>query len=237
MRYEISRRRATSEEAAIIRRRFGIGVERWVENVALPLIPGAGACLVVMLLVGGLIRLFRGQGLTPEDTVWTLLTALVAGFAAWLGMFLELRRHRGRERVDVMKQLVEVIHAEDVRLAQQEEHGDEGPLYYFGIGEDKVLFLRGQWLWDWPIYGITPPEIDDDDEEGLGPPFPASSFTLSRLPLSGEVLRIDIKGAPLAPETTLGQKARLPAWVNVCHGTLGDSCLLDGSFDEIVRQQ
>jgi hypothetical protein len=234
MRYEVSQRPATTEEAAIIRRRFGIGLERWIENVILPLIPGGGVCFLVMVVVGGAFSLFRENGMTPDDIIWMLLLSFGAGFAAWLNTFVEFRRRRRRERRDVQKRMVEVIQAEDVRLAQQEEHNDEGPLYYVGIGEGKVLFLGGQWLGDWPIYNVAPPEIEDDDEY-LGPPFPASAFTLSRLPLSGEVLRIDITGPPLAPEVMLSRKATLPRWVTACRERLGESCLMDGSFEEIVR--
>ena len=66
-----------------------------------------------------------------------------------------------------------------------------------------ILYLQGQWLYDPDIYG-APPRDDEGDElfNGLPAPhsFPCSEFTITRLPHSGEVLRIQIVGNYLQPE-------------------------------------
>jgi hypothetical protein len=227
MNHEISSRELTAVEASRLKRSVRVGIKGWADDI-----------VFFALVTGGLIIV--GIVLAVA-AVWTTTKLGFGGFGRFLaiGIFIvfalygaragvafvqQSRRSRQLARRDINERKVEVIRVENARLVEQQEHNDEGPLYYFGIGGGKVLFLGGQWLYDSDVYGVDSEEL----------PFPSSSFTVHRL-ASGPVLCIEPNGAKLAPEAILPRKA-LPAWLvePFKRGFLGDSLILDGDYEELL---
>jgi hypothetical protein len=108
---------------------------------------------------------------------------------------------------------------------------DNAPILALDIGHGRVLLLQGQWLVnDASLYGAPPLHGDpyDDYFNGLPPPhsFPSDSFSLTRLPHSGRVLKIRVEGNYRRPERTV--EGLRPEY------EFGDSELFDGDLDRIA---
>jgi len=140
------------------------------------------------------------------------------------------RRRRKRALRDNLDQVMQVVHVTNPRVIEIGLINDDEPVLAFDIGEDTVLFLRGQWLRDCETYGVRLLETDagDDFINGLPAPhsFPSTEFTLSRFPNSGEVVSIRVQGSYLAPQSVVD--ALKPEY------EFGDSELLTGSLKEIA---
>jgi len=99
---------------------------------------------------------------------------------------------------------VQEIHVTDPRVIEVAMVGNVGPNLAVDIGDDKILYIQGQWLYACDIYGAASPENDEGDELFNGLPashsFPCSEFTISRLQNTGEVLHIHVAGDYLPPE-------------------------------------
>jgi hypothetical protein len=147
-------------------------------------------------------------------------------------MFEKTRRE---SRVDIATGEVEVIEVESPTVVQQEETGDEGPIYYFDIGDGKLLFLWGQWLYDPHVYRVGDRSFVDEMEfesiadipdEPDEPPFPNSHFRIHRATHLGHVLSIELFGERLAPDRIIPASAvRLVA--------VPPSCILRGSLSNL----
>jgi hypothetical protein len=227
----------TTAETTLLRRRRGLGLERWVETlVIMPVMTGGGVfvlglfvlALIFWLLekIGWVVRggTFFGAGMAVLSVL-----ALVIAIASAVNM----RRLTKRERVDEQEANVEVISVREARLVCQEERNDEGPLYYFGIGAGKLLFLGGQWLEIEPsVYGIDP-ETESDD----WCVFPTSSFVVHRLPASGRVLRIETTGDRLTVEGELSRTASMPSWLRqqMRQAFMQESLVIAGDFEELLH--
>ena len=102
------------------------------------------------------------------------------------------------------EQVVQEIHVINPRVIEVAMVGNTGPNLAIDLGDETILYLQGQWLYDADIYGAAVSQDDEGDElfNGLPAPhsFPCSEFTISRLPHSGEVLRIRVVGDYLQPE-------------------------------------
>jgi hypothetical protein len=140
------------------------------------------------------------------------------------------RRRRQRAVRDQEAQMLQEIHVLDARAVEIGLISDNEPILAIDIGENKFLFLQGQWLRDPATYEAPGPEGDPDDQfiNGLPAPhsFPSSEFTVSRFPNSGEVLGIRVRGSYVAPQTVV--EALKPEY------EFGDSELLDGSLEDIA---
>ncbi len=115
------------------------------------------------------------------------------------------RRLRQLAERDRDARVVQDIHVTDPRVVEIALINDNEPILAFDVGDNTILFLQGQWLRDCDIYGTEGPDDDDPYEEffnGIPEPysFPATEFTVSRLPNSGEVLAISVAGQYLAPK-------------------------------------
>ena len=150
--------------------------------------------------------------------------------ASGIRVVLRMRRlaREDRERGEV-----EILHVKDPVVVRQDEFNDEGPILYFDMGEDKILFLWGQWLLDPETYGAVVealPEDLDVPEHINGLPalyaFPSSEFIITRLPASGKVFRIEVLGPYLPPTRTIGRK-------EIRINALGPSAILNGSLDSL----
>lgn len=113
----------------------------------------------------------------------------------------------------------------------QKEYNDEGPIYYLDIGDHKVLFLWGQWVYDPSVFPGSAWHSRVPIEESVLP-FPCSHFRLHRCPHSGRVLRVEILGSPIEPVRTLGVHE-----IPLCG--LRESEVLEGGLDDLfsVMQQ
>ncbi len=140
------------------------------------------------------------------------------------------RRQQLRGRKDVDEQLVQEIAVSQSRVVEIFLISDNEPILAFEIGEGKILFLQGQWLRDSSTYG-APRQNDDPEEQflnGLPKPFsfPSTAFTVARLPHSGRVLSIAVRGDYLAPEKKVEALRR--------EYEFGDSELFNGSLEDIA---
>lgn len=79
------------------------------------------------------------------------------------------------------------------RAFQVEESEDEGSHYYIELDDGRVLFLSGQYLYDFE-------EIADDPELNQPRSFPCTAFDVVRHRTEGFVINLDCKGAVLEPE-------------------------------------
>jgi hypothetical protein len=232
MRHEVSYREMATQEARRQRRAAGLGCEGLIGDFFI--IPGivGGGFIVLGILVGAgagwAAARLRWAGMPAVMGVVVALSAL-AGLAATVAAVRTQRRARRLARNDIADRRVQVIRAETARLVEREQWNDEGPIYYFGLGEHKVLLVVGQWLYGGGegLYG----EADDPNEDEA--PFPCASFTLHRLPKSGQVLRIHPEGPRLAAEAVIPNQATLPDWA--APSEIGDSFMLTGDFEELVR--
>lgn len=141
------------------------------------------------------------------------------------------RRKRQRAMRDHRAQNVQEILVTNPRVVEIGLINDNEPILAFDIGESKILFLQGQWLRDNETYGAEFCDSDEGEEfiNGLPPPhsFPSSQFTITRLPHSGEVIRISVAGEYLEPEAIV--EALRPEY------EFGDSELFDGELGHVAE--
>jgi hypothetical protein len=172
------------------------------------------------------------------------ISADAATYGQWLGWLVAAllfvvaivsflpydRRRRQRAVQDREAQIVQDIHVVAPHVIEIGLISDNEPILAFDIGDNKILYLQGQWLRDYGTYGTEGPEGDPHEEfvNGLPAPysFPSSEFTISRFPNSGEVLGIRVAGHYVAPQSVV--EALKPEY------EFGDSELLDGSLQDIA---
>jgi len=82
-----------------------------------------------------------------------------------------------------------------LRAFAVEEFEDEGPHYYIELADGKVLYLNGQYLYDFE-------PISDDPELNQPRLFPCSQFEVLRHKDAGYVIDIVLSGEVLDPELT-----------------------------------
>lgn len=132
-------------------------------------------------------------------------------------------------RQDASAKRIQDIHVRNARVIEIVPHNDHAPLLCFDIGDGMLLYLRGQWIVRPDPYGVDPPEEEYDDIfNGLPDPnsFPSTEFTVARLPHTGDVLSIRIRGNYLPP-----QKSDFV--LNEAH-QLRDSEILPGSLADLT---
>lgn len=140
--------------------------------------------------------------LGAAEPVLAWIAALAGAIA--LGCGVSIRRSAARafaaERAAFARDLAlgtavrttyEVVDALNVR-----EYEDEGAAYYLKLADGRVLFLQGQFLYEYEAG-------EDDDGRPTPARFPASRFTIERTAESGLFLDLVDFGAPIAPSGTL----------------------------------
>lgn len=179
------------------------------------------------------------------EWVFSLLTLDIAPFAriglaipgGFFGLLDSVYTYRALKataraaKSDLRGQSVEVIHVTDASVIQQQEYNDEGPILYFKLDDDTILFLWGQWLFDPHTYGAENHTIVDDAETFLNGhdrqfAFPCTEFWIHRSPKLGRVLKIETNGEPLSPVRTL-------EWGDIPLNNLPDCEILQGAFDDL----
>lgn len=181
---------------------------------------GASGCAVILALAGGpvigllgaaLVGVFlEGLGLTRLGPL--LLLAGAAGGLALGARSLAATRARDRAMRQVFQHDLDAGEAQVTTYAataalRLEEFEDEGPGYFFDVGEGKLLFLQS-------------PRLGDlEQEEG----FPGREIDVARTAHSGMVLDVRTRGEKLTAEAapaTLLDVGCLPTDGEVLGGSL-----------------
>jgi hypothetical protein len=218
---EISYRPLTPEEAHDVRLAHR-GAEGCVGGVLLPVMGAAVFVFLGVVLTMCVATILEWITHARPDR-WrerAFALVLLAGVLAGIFFFRKQRRHGAQRLRELDAGRVELLRIEGARLVEQEADEGEGPIYYFGVAADKILYLEGPWLHD-------------------DPSFPSSSFTIHRLPASGEVLRVDAAGERLVPEARLRSgRGSVPDGLaaRLARADFRDSLMIDGSFDELVAR-
>jgi hypothetical protein len=204
-------------EATSLRRSVRMTADNWAW-VGTPVISfGFGAYLIGKLLT-------RVLPLEHLPQILAIVGAAL-GIVPSLWVYRSFALGRARVLKDVLETGVEVFDVEDPVVVTQEEYNDEGPIYYLDIGDNKVLFLWGQWVYDPHVFPDSAWHSGNEEDEGAFP-FPSSRFRLHRAPCSGRVLRLELLGTPVKPIKVLKRQ-------EILLSGLRESELLEGSLNEL----
>ena len=172
-----------------------------------------GCATIIFGLVPWFIlwRVFRKIAIDqghPDTWVPAAVAGAVAiGLCVWALRGMSVNEGRRKARFAEAGQdgsLIEEWRIEASRVVQLIPFGEDEPVLCFEVESDRIVMLKGQWLWDESTYGA--PRIKDDPDEnflnGLGKPysFPSRKFTVVRWPGTGKVVNICVSGDYLAPE-------------------------------------
>jgi hypothetical protein len=182
----------------------------------------------------GKLGAWLGSLILPAGAMWGqwagwLATALLFGYV--LTSFARFERRRRQLAVkDLEAQAIQDIHVTDARVVQISLIHDDAPILALDIGDNKILFLQGQWLDDCATYGVEDTRKEPHEEflNGLPAPhsFPSTEFTISRFPHSGEVTAIRVAGSYLPPGEPVDALKR--------EYDFAESEILDGCLEDIA---
>ena len=223
MNHKITTRSLDASEASKLKKAAKLTIDDWAW-ILLPIYGGGGLGFFAGKFCSWLILKFGGtpiQGLPA----WVAVSIACVGVVPAIWLFRVFVSRNRKLLRDAASREVEVVEVCDAIILQQSEYNDEGPIFYFGIGSNKVLFVWGQWLFDPSIYP-TQMGLKSEDDEEMWPPFPCRSFVLHRLSHSGQVLLIDPKSERAEPDRTL-QSKEIPL------AGQPDSLLLEGDLDDL----
>ena len=135
----------------------------------------------IMLAYAVLCRFF--PNLERLDRMpWAVALGLAPSIYFSSRMYLK-EKHRRAKHPDLDSGVAEVTTYDARQAIKVDEFEDEGIGFYIDIGDDKVLFLQGQYLYE-------------DDEEKR---FPCTRFTITRTTHSHWVLDMECEGEYLSP--------------------------------------
>jgi len=228
--YTIRTRPAGEKEQDVIRRGTRQQFGEWGCVV---MVVGIGT--VGLWLVGGWIggfwspqAKFVGQWIGSSIGIFFLV---ILAFRLWH----LVRRNRWFNTEALRDVVVEHITVTGVQSVKHFSLGgrEDYPALAFDIGDGKILFLQGQWLWETHIYGAPLPPSDDSLEEfinGLPAPhsFPSDAFEIERCPHSGDVMSIQVQGKYLTPLPGGDVIQPDPDY------DFSDSILCDGTLDDVA---
>jgi hypothetical protein len=163
----------------------------------------AGALVFGGLLAG--VALLGALGLMEVLPSWALGLVLCVWMFALVGFALVAFNRPGVALTSVQSfaEQVRTLEEQDLLLSQPfmarrafavEEFEDEGSHYYIELEDGSVLFLSGQYLYDY--------EPDDDPRYRRPRRFPCSAFTIRRHRHEGYAVDIQCTGSTLEPEVT-----------------------------------
>jgi len=183
----------------------------------------------------GVEWLLSRMGIDIAPYVRYLLPMLIVAFVVY--SLVSFRRYAKLEaallKADFESQQIQEIHIENAPVIQVEAVSDKLPVVCFDIGDNRLLFLWGQWLTEPETYGMTGNFEDTDEDEThlnyIRDPygFPSTKFVIVRAPNSGFVFKIEIKGSYLSP-------SKIARALKVGYD-LGDSELLVGNIEELPQ--
>lgn len=161
----------------------------------------------VLSIIGG----FIGSFLPPA----------IATYSCWIGWCLGAfilivllcayvpyeRRQRCLASADTEADSITDIQVTNARAYELGPVGNLSPIFAIDIGDEQILYLAGQWLYDPSTYGAPDLAIDEQERSANGLPapysFPTDDFTITRFPVSGEVVAIATNGNYIAPIQTV----------------------------------
>jgi hypothetical protein len=111
------------------------------------------------------------------------------------------------------------------RAFQVEEYEDEGSHYYLELDDRRVLFLTGQYLYEYEA-------IDDDPELKQARRFPCTDFTVRLHKTEKHVVDLVCRGEPLEPELVAGSFRDVWTSDELPH----DGLLIDASYDDVKAE-
>lgn len=155
-----------------------------------------GLLVFVCLMLGGRI-IFH---IFPKTPGWIAGVILVLGLLALTCAFLAARHIEKPKEVDIARELEEKGLLESKaycarRAFQVQEFEDEGSHYFIEVQDSSVLFLSGQYLYDYePV--TRHPRLTQPRR------FPCTEFTVRRHSSEGYVVDIQCSGTVLEPEVT-----------------------------------
>jgi hypothetical protein len=225
---------ATRSLTPLERQQLGASARLSLDQWTWVLVPGPTFGFVGYLLGRGAEWVFALLGLDIAPYARTFLAAAGVCFGLIASAYT-YRAFQGAAKAaasDLRSDSVQVIRVSNAAVVQQQEYNDEGPIFYFQIDDDTILFLWGQWLFDPHIYGAENEKIAEDAETFLNGQvrrfaFPCTEFTIHRMPALGRVLRIETNGEPLSPARTLN-------WSDIPLSGLADCELLQGALDDLA---
>ena len=192
--------------------------------------------LLVMTLLGVLLVPAIAKELIPPWSAGVYALAFlglipVAAVAAlrkgWRNFTLNQFRNADKvlERLKTTDQLTSISY-QAVRAFQVEEFEDEGSIYFVELADGSVLFLCGQYLYDYE-------PNDDDPSHPQSRRFPCTDFTVHRRKTEDWVAEIDCQGSVLESEVLT------PAFAKdrILHGSIpGDGDIFsDRTYDQLKR--
>jgi hypothetical protein len=196
---------------------------------------GAGLFVFTGLLGAvGLLGAFRVSAAAPPLLIAFVLVLVMVGLiAAAMVLFSPGKPLGGAPSVE---QLAQELEAQDLLTSKQfsvtrafevEEFEDEGLHYYLELSDGRVLFMTGQYLYDYE-------PIDETGDGGPDPRrFPCTDFVVRRHRAEGYVVDIQCGGHILEPEVTAPPFGE-DVWRE--GGIPPDGAILmNASYDEIKR--
>ncbi|SHI52380.1 hypothetical protein SAMN02745216_00074 [Desulfatibacillum alkenivorans DSM 16219] len=167
-----------------------------------------GAGLFVWFGMMGLVGLIGGLGWFESGPVWIAPLGIAAGMPLLIGVAVKLfnpkgvdlfgAKSSGKYPSKYFRDLEEqgLLETEDFTASRAfgvEEYDDEGLHYYLELADGGVLFLTGQYLYDYePTF--------DDSEINQPRYFPCTEFSVLRHKAEGYVVDIVCRGDVLEPE-------------------------------------
>ena len=188
----------------------------------------AGIMLAITLLsdvIDHISPILLGSGMGVLVVVLTLLALVLFN-----GPFTKIGNYANQEeyiRKLEEKGLLVSTEFHAVRVFEVEEFEDEGPHYFLELVDSNVLYLNGQYLYD---YGQMEGEEDEDTTLNA---FPCTEFTIKRHRREGFVVEMICRGRLLKPESMAPTFPR-EAYRHYKVLEDGDN-ITDKSFDELKQ--
>lgn len=151
--------------------------------------------MAALAMLFGALDLLEGPSFAP-----ILLFVVLQGLIVALAYFLFNPGFPSIEELE-SRGLVEETHYRAKRAFGIEDYNDEGPHYVVELEDGRVLYLVGQYLYEYE-------PITDDSEPDLNEPrkFPCTEFVLFRHKQKGHVLDLKCGGQVLELETIFSVK-------------------------------
>jgi hypothetical protein len=198
-----------------------------------------GAGLLVFGGMLGLVGLFGAYGVFDRAPRWLIGPVFIVFMLLLVGAALWLFSPRGSDPFGRKTAEQHIRDLEGLRLIDStefharrafgvQEYEDEGLHYFMELADNRVLFLSGQYLYDYE-------PISDDPEMNQPRAFPCSEFAVRRHKKEGYVVEIRCGGAVLEPEVMAPPFGR-EVWRA---GSLPEDgqVLVDITYDELKRQR
>ena len=179
-----------------------------------------------MAIYAGIIYLFHLPPTEPGKTIALLASFVTAAAASVLGTRRMAASKPGENlTIEEMEEQGLLIHEkhEATRAFQVEEFEDEGCQYYLELKNGRVLYLCGQYLYDYE-------PMEDQPRK-----FPCTQFTLLRDKRHGWIVDVLCDGTALEPEAEAPPSGTRDFGSNEMPGD-GD-IITDRTYDEIKRER